>query len=60
MANVVRVFPQLVKKIIHGNTFDFVFGEGEKSMWNSSEVVGCGFFIQLKLKLRAKKTQKYF
>jgi len=43
VANVVRVFAQQVKQIIHDNTFDYVFEVGENSMWNSSEFVGLGF-----------------
>jgi len=32
VANVVRVFAQQVKQIIHDNTFDYVFEVGENSM----------------------------
>jgi len=56
VANIVIVFAEQVKQIIHGNTFDTIFGVGENSMWSSSEVMGFEFFHTLQTKIKGKKT----
>ena len=45
------VFLQQVKHII----YDFVFREGENSIWISSEVMGYGLYVHLKKKIKDKR-----